>query len=162
MYTIENNFNEMKSVAASKGINTKGLNKAAIINALNELEPVVVVEAPTLGRKINPESIRQIRLAEMEARKVDGVIKRGRPSNPESIWFKRQAELNSKRDENGVMTLGRQINPDSARQKRLALKGTLPLGRPKAVVVEAPVVEVPNEVPAPTEVEIEEVFVGNA
>jgi hypothetical protein len=32
--------------------------------------------------------------------------------------------------------LGRPVNPDSARQQRLALKGTLPLGRPKKVNVD--------------------------
>jgi hypothetical protein len=32
--------------------------------------------------------------------------------------------------------LGRPVNPDSARQQRLALKGTLPLGRPKMIKVD--------------------------
>jgi hypothetical protein len=159
MYTIENNFAEMVQVAKEKGINTKGMNKATLINALNALEPAVVVEeTPIKGRKINLQSARQIRLAEMEARRVDGEIKRGRPVNPTSPWFVRQAELTAKR-EVGELKLGRAINPNSARQIRLAKKGTLPLGRPKSTKIE----EVPTDevvVEDEVDVEIEEVFVG--
>ena len=137
MYTIENNFNEMKSVAATKGINTKGMNKAELIKALNALEPVVVETPKQKGRKINPNSPRQLRLAEQARRKEAGeTVGRGRPANPESAWFKRQAELTAKK-EAGELKLGRAINPESARQKRIAeiaarkANGTQKLGRPK-------------------------------
>lgn len=137
MYTIENNFNEMKSVAAEKGINTKGMNKAQLINALNALEPAATAEEPKQkGRPINPDSPRQKRLAEQAARKEAGLtVGRGRPANPESAWFQKQAALAEKR-EAGELKLGRPVNPTSARQARLAKKGTVPLGRPKAVKVE--------------------------
>jgi hypothetical protein len=135
MYTIENNFAEMVQVAKEKGINTKGMNKAELIKSLNALEPAVVEEVKQKGRPINPDSPRQKRLAEMEARAINGEIKRGRPANPESAWFQRQAELAAKR-EAGELKLGRQINPNSARQQRLSKKGTLPLGRPKQIKTE--------------------------
>lgn len=153
MYTTESNYKEMVSIAKELGLETKSIKKADLIEALNaaatvqEEAPVEVVEE-TRGRKVNPNSARQIRLAEMAARAVDGVIKRGRPSDPTSAWNIKQAALEAKRGEDGKITLGRQINPDSARQKRLALKGTLPLGRPKAVVeeiIEEVIVEVPTE-----------------
>ena len=135
MYTIENNFNEMKSVAAEKGINTKGMNKAQLINALNALEPAVVETPKQKGRPINPDSPRQKRLAEQAARKESGLtVGRGRPANPESAWFQKQAAIAAKR-EAGELKLGRPVNPTSARQARLAKKGTVPLGRPKAVKV---------------------------
>ena len=141
MYTIENNFNEMKSIAATKGINTKGMNKATLINALNALEPQP--ETKKRGRPINPDSPRQQRLS------IIKTGQRGRPADPNSAWNKRQAELKAKR-ETGELKLGRAINPTSARQKRLALKGTLPLGRPKAVKVEevAPVIATETETSA--------------
>jgi len=130
MYTIESKFAEMVQVAKEKGINTKGMNKAELIKALNALEPAVVETPKQKGRPVNPNSPRQQKLAEQAARAINGEIKRGRPANPESAWFQRQAELAAKR-EAGELKLGRAINPNSARQQRLSLKGTLPLGRPK-------------------------------
>jgi hypothetical protein len=35
--------------------------------------------AVQLGRPVNPNSVRQIRLAELESRKVNGTLKLGRP-----------------------------------------------------------------------------------
>ena len=37
------------------------------------------------GRPVNPNSARQQRLAELEAKKVDGVIKRGRPAKVKEV-----------------------------------------------------------------------------
>lgn len=141
MYTIESKFADMVQVAKEKGINTKGMNKATLINKLNALEPAVTVEEPKQkGRKINPQSARQQRLTEIESKRINGEIKRGRPVDPTSPWFVRQAELEMKR-QTGELKLGRAINPNSARQQRLAKKGTLPLGRPKVVVAEVLVPE---------------------
>jgi len=92
---------------------------------------VVIEDHKARGRKINPESARQIRLSNTN------VGHRGRPADPNSAWNKRQAELAEKRAK-GELKLGRQINPESARQKRLALKGTVKRGRP---VMVKPVVE---------------------
>lgn len=126
MYTIEGNYKEMVATAKGKGLETKNIKKVDLVEMLNAAEVVVETKVETRGRKIDPNSPRQQRLS------LVGTIGRGRPSNPESAWNKRQAELTARR-EAGELKLGRAINPDSERQKRLALKGTLPLGRPKAV-----------------------------
>ena len=92
-----------------------------------------------LGRKINPNSVRQIRLAELEAKRSNGELKRGRPVDTTSA---RQIRLACKAI---GLTLGqgRPVNPNSARQIRLAeLKakaelngGAVKRGRPAKVVV---------------------------
>ena len=89
-----------------------------------------------LGRPVNPNSIRQIRLAELAEKRVNGECKQGRPVNPNS---ERQARL-KKQAENKANGLGkgRPVNPNSVRQLRLAeLKakaeangGTVRRGRP--------------------------------
>ena len=92
-----------------------------------------------LGRKINPNSVRQIRLTELEAKRSNGELKRGRPVDTTSA---RQIRLACKAI---GLTLGqgRPVNPNSARQIRLAeLKakaelngGAVKRGRPAKVVV---------------------------
>ena len=98
-----------------------------------------VEEVKVLGRPVNPNSARQIRLAELEAKRSNGELKRGRPVNENS---ERQFRLKMKAI---GLTLGqgRPINPNSARQIRLAeLKakaelngGVVKRGRPAKVVV---------------------------
>lgn len=100
---------------------------------------VEVVEVKQLGRPVNPNSARQIRLAELAAKKEAGVLKKGRPVNTESARQKRLAELEAKRS-NGELRRGRPVKQDSARQIRiaeLAAKaaangGVVKRGRPKA------------------------------
>jgi hypothetical protein len=77
-----------------------------------------VEEVKVLGRPVNPNSARQIRLAELEAKRSNGELKRGRPVNESS---ERQARL-KKQAENKANGLGkgRPVNPNSARQLRLA------------------------------------------
>ena len=89
-----------------------------------------------LGRPVNPNSVRQIRLAELAEKRTNGECKQGRPVNPNS---ERQARL-KKQAENKANGLGkgRPVNPNSVRQLRLAeLKakaeangGTVKRGRP--------------------------------
>ncbi len=88
------------------------------------------------GRKPNPESKRQQRLAELNAKIEAGVtIKRGRPTDNSSERQKRIAELEAKRA-NGGLKLGRAVDPTSKRQLRIAelearrANGDLKRGRP--------------------------------
>jgi hypothetical protein len=92
----------------------------------------------TLGRPTNPNSARQIRLAEQAALRAAGLIKRGRPQvegSANQAKLERRAQL----AEMGLATgeRGRPTNPNSVRQQRLAMlaekraAGTLKLGRPK-------------------------------
>jgi hypothetical protein len=102
----------------------------------------VNVEVATIvaqkGRPVNPESTRQIRLMELEAKRLNGELKRGRPVVENSTRQIRLMELEVKRL-NGELKRGRPSNQESARQKRLAeLKakaeangGVVPKGRPK-------------------------------
>jgi hypothetical protein len=82
------------------------------------MKNVIVEEVKVLGRPVNPNSVRQIRLAELEAKRQNGELKRGRPVNPNS---ERQARLEKQavNKANGVGQ-GRPVNPNSARQLRLA------------------------------------------
>jgi hypothetical protein len=103
------------------------------------MKNVIVEEVKVLGRPVNPNSARQIRLAELEAKKANGELKRGRPVNPNS---ERQARLEKQAQNkaNGVGQ-GRPVNPNSARQLRLAeLKakaeangGAVKRGRPATI-----------------------------
>jgi hypothetical protein len=89
------------------------------------------------GRPVNPNSARQIRLAELEAKRSNGELKRGRPVNENS---ERQFRLKMKAI---GLTLGqgRPVNPNSARQirlneleaRRVANGGVIKRGRPAAV-----------------------------
>jgi hypothetical protein len=76
-------------------------------------------EAKQLGRKVDPNSERQKRLAELAAKRESGDFKRGRPINGESARQARLAELAEKR-ENGELRKGRPVSSNSERQKRLA------------------------------------------
>ena len=102
----------------------------------------VKVKGVKTGRKIDPTSVRQLRLAEMRAKVESGVvIKRGRPIETDSVRQVRINELAVKRA-NPTFKLGRQIDPNSARQIRLAdlearrALGTCKRGRPALNKVE--------------------------
>ena len=98
------------------------------------------VKGVKTGRPVNPNSARQIRLAELEAKRSNGELKRGRPVDTNSA---RQIRLACKAI---GLTLGqgRPVNPNSARQIRLAeLKakaelngGVVKRGRPAKVTDE--------------------------
>jgi hypothetical protein len=97
-----------------------------------------------LGRPVNMNSARQIRLAEIQAKREAGLIKRGRPSVPGSANQMKMYERNFKIQQGLDVKRGRPVNPESARAKRIAdlearrANGTLKLGRPKAIVIEVP------------------------
>jgi hypothetical protein len=98
-----------------------------------------------LGRPVNPNSARQIRLAEIQAKREAGLIKRGRPAVPGSANQMKMNERNFKIQQGMELKRGRPVNPNSARAQRIAdlearrANGTLKLGRPKMVTVEVPV-----------------------
>lgn len=89
------------------------------------------------GRKPNPLSQRQKRLAELNAKIEAGVtIKKGRPVVEDSMRQLRLKELEVKRA-SGELKLGRAVNPLSKRQLRIAeleakrVNGEIRRGRPK-------------------------------
>ncbi len=98
-----------------------------------------------LGRPVNENSARQIRLKEIDEKRAQGLIKRGRPANENSKNAAKQKARQEKLAAGIVLKRGRPVNEKSARQQRLQdlaerrLNGTLKLGRPKQqVVVEVP------------------------
>jgi hypothetical protein len=71
------------------------------------------------GRKVNPMSQRQQRLAELNAKIEAGVtISRGRPVSTDSVRQLKLKELEAKRA-SGELKLGRAVDPTSKRQLRL-------------------------------------------
>jgi hypothetical protein len=102
--------------------------------AKTTIETVVVESVATVkGRKVNPDSARQKRLAKQGT----GDVKRGRPVSGTSARQARIAELTAKR-ESGELKKGRPVNGDSARQIRLAKRasGEVKKGRPAKAKVE--------------------------
>ena len=88
------------------------------------------------GRKVNPMSQRQQRLAELNTKIEAGVtISRGRPVSEDSARQLKLKELEAKRA-NGELKLGRAVDPTSKRQLRLKdlearrASGDLKRGRP--------------------------------
>lgn len=96
-----------------------------------KVEAVEVVIEKQLGRPVNPNSARQIRLRELAEKKAKGELRRGRPVDPNSA---RQQKLANKKE--GTGRRGRPVNPNSARQLRLAelaekrANGEVKRGRP--------------------------------
>jgi len=98
-----------------------------------------------LGRPVNENSARQIRLKEIAEKRAQGLIKRGRPANENSKNAAKTKAHQEKLAAGIVLKRGRPVNNTSARQQRLQdlaerrSNGTLKLGRPKQqVVVEVP------------------------
>ena len=94
-------------------------------NKKNATAEVVVVEVTNnevkkLGRPVNAASKRQQRLAEIEAKRAAGELKRGRPTVAGSARQERLAKR-AEKVANGVeLKRGRPVNPNSARQARLS------------------------------------------
>jgi len=78
--------------------------------------------AKVLGRPSNPDSARQKKIADREAKRAAGELKRGRPAVAGS---KRQAVLAARAEKvaaGGTLSKGRPVNPNSKRQQELAAK----------------------------------------
>ena len=134
--------NELVKLASTNGIAKASNVKSVVLEA--QLKEMGVLKTPgkKTGRKIDPNSARQKRLAELEAKRTNGELKRGRPVENNSARQQRLKELEQKRA-NGELQRGRPVDPNSARQQRLAeleakrANGELKRGRPsKAQIVE--------------------------
>ena len=83
---------------------------------------VEVNVAKALGRPSNPSSARQKRIAELEAKRVNGECKRGRPtvagSKRQDVLAARAAKVAA----GGTLSKGRPVNVNSKRQQELAAK----------------------------------------
>jgi hypothetical protein len=134
--------NELVAKAVEAGITKAHSMKSVVLEEMltNMNKPEITGKQ---GRPVNPNSVRQMRLAELEAKRVNGELKRGRPVDTSSVRQVRLAELEAKRA-NGELKRGRPVNGDSARQKRLAEiearraanGGVIKRGRPAKVEVD--------------------------
>lgn len=80
-----------------------------------------IEEKPKLGRPVNPESERQKRLAEIQEKRAQGLIKRGRPIVEGSAHQQKlKAQAERKAANGGKAYRGRPVDPNSPRQQRLA------------------------------------------
>jgi hypothetical protein len=126
--------NLMKTVVLQELLDA---NTAAIEDKVEE----AVVEEKVLGRKINPNSERQKRLAAIEAARLaaGGELPKGRKvdltSTRQMRIAAREAALAA-----GLLAKGRPVNENSARQQKFAERqaiieagGTIQRGRPKAI-----------------------------
>lgn len=133
-------YKELKAQAVEMGIaNAHKINKKALTelvqNAFDAL-PVDETEHEKPGRPVDPNSKRQKRIADLEARRAAGTLKLGRPAETDSERQKRLAEKQAKVDAYNAQqkliaegveideadilpnpaSLGRPVNPESPRQ----------------------------------------------
>jgi hypothetical protein len=133
--------NELVKAAVEAGIAKAHSMKSVV---LEEILAQMSKPEPTgkRGRPVDTSSARQMRLAELEAKRANGELKRGRPVDTSSVRQVRLAELEAKRT-NGELKRGRPVSGESARQKRLtdmearkaANGGVIKRGRPAKVEV---------------------------
>lgn len=102
-------------------VETKSADVAAESTSTNNKQTFEGLTLPK-GRPTNPNSARQIKLAEMEAKREAGLLQKGRPTNPDSA---RQAKLKAQAERAasgtaGTGKTGRPSNPNSDRQKKIA------------------------------------------
>jgi hypothetical protein len=106
------------------------------------MKKVNEVKSVRLGRPVNENSVRQIRLAELEAKRSNGELKRGRPVDTTS---ERQLRLKIQAINKTLgIGQGRPVNLNSARQirlaeleaKKVANGGVIKRGRPVTIVTD--------------------------
>ena len=115
------------------------------------VEPTTTVETKTetimetvkaaLGRPVDPNSVRQQRLKELEAKRAAGLCKRGRPVVANSERQQRLAERAAKVANGGELKRGRPIVADSERQKRLAAQAARAAAHAQAIAIAAATVQ---------------------
>lgn len=125
---------ELVKRALELGITKANTMKSVVLEEMIKIE--VIEKTGKRGRPVNEGSVRQLRLKELEEKRVNGELRRGRPVNEESVRQMRLKTLEEKR-ENGELKLGRPVNENSVRQMRLKemelkrMNGELRRGRPK-------------------------------
>lgn len=108
---------ELVAAAVAAGITKAHSMKSAVLEQMLS-EMSITKGTGKRGRPVDTSSVRQQRLAELEAKRQNGELKRGRPVDTNS---ERQIRLTQQaiNRELGIGQ-GRPVNKDSARQKRLA------------------------------------------
>ena len=134
------NRKELINLAKENGVAKAHQTKTVVLEELLTEMGLIGNKVEKRGRKVDPNSVRQIRLKALEEKRANGTCQRGRPVDSNSV---RQLELNRKQfnNENGVELRGRKVDPNSVRQIRLRemeekrANGKLKRGRPKKEVI---------------------------
>lgn len=118
-------INEAKKLFAKSLINEGKTEVRNVLMVMNKIT-AIVESLPTVGskrgRKVNPNSARQIKMRERaEALEAGIVFRRGRKVDPNSANQKKLAERALKL-EAGTLRRGRPVNPNSARQIKMKAK----------------------------------------
>jgi len=98
---------------SKKSIQTEVVAESAVVETVatavvETLTVETVAESKQLGRKVNPNSVRQQKLAKIEELKAQGVeIKRGRNANPESKNQQKQMRFEALRAQGFEVKRGR-------------------------------------------------------
>ena len=124
-----------------------GITKAHTMKSVVLEQMLSELEAPKTtgkrGRPVNENSVRQVRLKELEVKRENDELRKGRPIKADSNRQLRIAEIESKKL-SGEFKLGRPVKLDSARQLRLAEAeakkaangGIVKRGRPAKIKIE--------------------------
>lgn len=109
-----------KVVKTAESAEIKVVAQETVAAPVPVIEPTTT-EKPKLGRPVNMESERQKRLAEIEQKRAQGLIKRGRPVVEGSAHQQKlKAQAERKEANGGEARRGRPVDPNSPRQQRLA------------------------------------------
>ena len=114
MEVLKMSYNEMRAKVAELKLEVADAKKQTLIDALTAHQ-----EPAKTGRKVDPNSARQLRLKAIEERKANGeVIKRGRPTDPNSARAKKLAEREARIAAGEVIKRGRPKGSGSGVSKK--------------------------------------------
>ncbi len=122
MEVVALTYNEMRAKVAELKLEVADTKKQTLITALLKHKASQEVNSTeTRGRKVNPNSARQLKLKAIAEREANGeVIKRGRPSDPNSASAKKKAEREARIANGEVIKRGRPAGSGSGVSKKKA------------------------------------------
>ncbi len=114
-------YNETRAKVAELKLEVADNKKQTLITALlkhKDMQNKDMQNNETRGRKVNPNSARQLKLKAIAERKANGeVIKRGRPADPNSASAKKKAEREARIANGEVIKRGRPAGSGVSKEK---------------------------------------------
>ena len=125
MEVLKMSYNEMRAKVAEIKLEVTDTKKQTLIDALTAHKDIqqqdIQQHVEKRGRKVNPNSARQLKLKAIAERKANGeVIKRGRPVDPNSASAKKRAEREARIAAGEVIRRGRPKGSGSGVSKKKA------------------------------------------
>ena len=119
MEVLKMSYNEMRAKVAELKLEVADTKKQTLIDALTAHQEPAKTE--TRGRKVNPNSARQLKLKAQAERIANGeTVKRGRPVDPNSASAKKRAEREARIAAGEVIRRGRPKGSGSGVSKKKA------------------------------------------